>query len=505
MTENKSDNAEAKGGDADVKLFTAFAALAIVGVIATLIFLMSNPPESERDAPPADYTKLQLGDFTFTERSGRLVPRAELDGKILVVGFVFTSCGVDCLIASKTMADVQEKLGEREDVQLVSLTIDPGTDNPEVLKKFAEKYEADRDGWLFLTGDKDEVADTLQSSFLAEDEYEGMVVPVHLPAGRLPLVSRIYLLDREGRIRESFDARKMTTPAAIVAAVETLNQQQPPPADLAERQPDHKAYVARGVIVEIAPDRAKARIKHEKIPGYMMAMTMNLNVRDAAELDGLTPGDEIDFKMAVSDTTHWIHELKPTGKHEQLPGETAKPAVSKPETKPADDSDASPPFPDFEFLSEDGKPVRFSDFEGKALAFTFIFTRCPLPDFCPRMSNRFKETRKLLQDAADGPKNWQFLSLSFDPEHDTPEALKIHAIIHRGKEPAGWTFAVASNETLAKLAPMCDLQFAKGNGTINHNLRTIVLDTKRRVHRVIGGNEWTAEELAKSMTEAAGK
>ncbi len=503
MSDAPQDKSGNENEGADVKLFTAFAALAIVGVLASLIFLLSSPPESEKDAPPADYTTLQLNDFTFTERSGRLVPRSELDGKILVVGFVFTSCGVDCLIASETMAQVQSKLGEREDVQLVSLTIDPGTDNPEVLKEFAEKYEADRNQWLFLTGEKDDIMETLKTSFVVKDEHDGMVVPVHLPSGRLPLVSRIYLLDREGRIRESYDARKQTTPAAIVAAVEKLNQEQPPPPDLAERQPTYKSYATRGVIMDIGPDRKKATIRHEKIPSYMQAMTMHLNVQDANELANLNPGDEITFLLSVSDETHWIHELKPTGRREQVDGKSDKESAAT--TEEPDPADNIPPFTDFEFLSEEGKPVRFSDYEGKAVAFTFIFTRCPLPDFCPRMNNRFGETRKLLMNTEDAPDNWQFLSISFDPKNDTPQVLKTYAGFYREQNPDRWLFAVASKETLDKLAPMCDLQFAQENGTIAHNLRTIILDTKRRVHRVLGGNEWTAEELAKSIKEAAGK
>ncbi len=504
MSETEPDKTPDESESADVKLFTAFAALAIVGVLASLIFLLSSPPEGEQTAPPADYTTLKLGDFTFTERSGRLVPRSELEGKILVVGFVFTSCGVDCLIASETMAQFQSKLGEREDVQLVSLTIDPGTDNPEVLKKFAEKYEADRNRWLFLTGDNDDIMDTLKTSFVAADEQDGMVVPVHLPSGRLPLVSRIYLLDREGRIRESYDARKQTTPAAIVADLDKLNQEQPAPPDLTERQPTHKTYATRGVIMEIQPDRKKATIRHEKIPSYMQAMTMHLNVQDTNELNDLAPGDEITFKLSVSDNTHWIHELKPTGRRENVAAKSGDEPAPKTEPEP-DPSDQIPPFTDFEFLAETGKPLRFSDYEGKAVAFTFIFTRCPLPDYCPRMSNRFSETRKLLREAGDNPQNWQFLSISFDPENDTPEVLKNYAGHYRNQDDDRWLFAVASKETLDKLAPMCDLQFAQENGTIAHNLRTIVLDSRRRVYRVLGGNEWTAKELAKSMKEAAEK
>jgi protein SCO1/2 len=160
--------------------------------------------------------------------------------------------------------------------------------------------------------------------------------------------------------------------------------------------------------------------------------------------------------------------------------------------------------PDATFLGENGRVVKLSDFSGKALAFTFIFTRCPLPDFCPRMNRQFQGARKLLQARANGPANWQLLSLSFDPEHDRPDALARHARIYRGADSDRWLFAVVPTNVLASLAAQVDFHFTKDGGSLMHNLRTVVLDPHRRIYRQFTGNQWTAEELAQALVEASG-
>ena len=115
----------------DVKVFLGIGALMLIGFVGAMIFVLtrSEPPPPA----PALYTKLQLSDFSLVERSGRIVSRDELRGKIVVVGFVFTSCGIECKISGQTMANVQAMIGGREDVRLVSLTVDPQTDTTEVL------------------------------------------------------------------------------------------------------------------------------------------------------------------------------------------------------------------------------------------------------------------------------------------------------------------------------------------------------------------------------------
>jgi protein SCO1/2 len=148
--------------------------------------------------------------------------------------------------------------------------------------------------------------------------------------------------------------------------------------------------------------------------------------------------------------------------------------------------------------------VRFSDFRGKALAFTFFFTRCPLPDYCPRMNNNFKEARALLLSQPNTPTNWQFLCVSFDAEFDKPAHLANYAKMFRGDDEGRWLFASASPDALAELAPRLDLKVAREAGSFSHNLRTVVLDPQGRVHKQFDGNEWTPRQLADALLQATG-
>jgi protein SCO1/2 len=160
--------------------------------------------------------------------------------------------------------------------------------------------------------------------------------------------------------------------------------------------------------------------------------------------------------------------------------------------------------PDAEFTSELGQEIHFSDFRGRAVAFTFFFTSCPLPEYCPRMNKNFFEARKILLADSNAPANWQLLSISFDSAVDQPLVLASYAGIYRGLNPAHWLFAVASTNTLAALAPKLDLNVWRENGGLSHNLRTVVLDAGGKIFKQFDGNDWTPAQLAEAI-RAAGK
>jgi len=159
--------------------------------------------------------------------------------------------------------------------------------------------------------------------------------------------------------------------------------------------------------------------------------------------------------------------------------------------------------PEARFTDENRQTFTWKDLQGRAVAFTFFFTRCPLPDFCPRMNQNLAATRRILLSNATSPTNWILLSLSFDPDFDRPEVLRAHGRTYRGEDPRNWLFAVADAETLRFLAPRIDLRLAREGGSISHNLRTVVLDTTGRISRQFDGNRWTAAELAAAVAEAA--
>ncbi len=255
------------------------------------------------------------------------------------------------------------------------------------------------------------------------------------------------------------------------------------------------SYAVRGVVQEIPADKKHATIKHEKIPGYMAAMTMDFSVKDTNALNGISAGDQITFNLVVTDNDDWIEKIAIVGKTNVA----ALPSwrVVESELKVGDT------LPDYEFTGEDGNTFHFADFRGSAVAFTFFFTSCPLPEFCPRMNKNFAEARKILLVDTNAPANWELLSISFDPAFDKPEIISGYAHFYRGDDTNRWRFAVATTNTLAELAPKVDLSFWRENGSISHNLRTVVLNAAGKISQQFDGNSWTPQELAEAITAAA--
>jgi protein SCO1/2 len=257
-------------------------------------------------------------------------------------------------------------------------------------------------------------------------------------------------------------------------------------------------YDARGVIQQVAPDRRSATIKHEKISDYMGAMTMDFPVKDTNELNHLGPDDEVTFQLAVTETNDWIQNLHFVAHHvSDVTNNVFTFHEVTAELKPGD------ALPDYEFTGEDGRTFHFSDFRGSTVAFTFFYTSCPLPDYCPLMNRNFAEARKLILAQTNAPANWELLSISFDSDFDKPEILSGYGNFYRADDTNRWMFAVASTNTLAGLAPELDLHFWREAGTISHNLRTVVLDGTGKIYCQFDGNDWTPEALADAIIKAA--
>jgi protein SCO1/2 len=260
-------------------------------------------------------------------------------------------------------------------------------------------------------------------------------------------------------------------------------------------------YQVKGVIKELYPDRKKVKIAHEDIPGYMEAMTMMLDVRDARELAGLQGGDSVSFRMLVTDDDGWIDQLKKLdGPRTPLPSEPPSFRRVR-EVEPLAVGDK---LPEYSFTNTAGRVVKLSDYRGKAIALTFIFTRCPFPTFCPRLSTSFADTQAKLKAAPGGPTNWVLLSLTIEPEFDTPERLKVYGDLYKA-DPKHWEFLTGDLIDITAIGEQFGLQFwrANPNEPINHNVRTVVVDTTGRIQWVTPENEWKPEGLAEQITKAA--
>jgi protein SCO1/2 len=256
-----------------------------------------------------------------------------------------------------------------------------------------------------------------------------------------------------------------------------------------------KSYPVTGEVEKIAPDRHTATIHNQEIPGYMDEMTMDFSVQNTNELNGISPGDNIKFILVVAKNDDWIESIRRTGHTTEVVTNT--PAVMTSELGRGD------LLPDGGLTAEDGRNIHFTDFRGQALAFTFFYTRCPLPNYCPLMNRNFATARDLICSTSGAPTNWEFLSISFDPQDDAPEVLTTFGGFYRHGNPSHWLFAAAPTKTLASLAPALDLMVIPQGNTISHNLRTVVLDPQGRIYRQFDGNQWTPQQLAEAILTAA--
>ena len=260
------------------------------------------------------------------------------------------------------------------------------------------------------------------------------------------------------------------------------------PVAVTTTPPTVTTYEVKGVLQEVLADGSRAVIAHEKIAGYMDAMTMEFDVREAAEMAGFAPGDVLTFRLSVTDSHGWIGRLRKVGH-----------TTPTPPAAPANTLPPGTPLPDCALTDARGQARRLSEFRGRALAFTFIFTRCPFPDYCPLMNRHLGAVQNAL--AADAATNWQLLSLSFDPDYDTPERLAKYAEQYR-PDAAHWTFATGRAEDVRQLGADFGLAISDQGTALNHNLRTVVVDAAGRVQKVFTGNAWTADELIAEMRRA---
>jgi len=262
----------------------------------------------------------------------------------------------------------------------------------------------------------------------------------------------------------------------------------PGPAAAATARYDH----VHGVLQRVDRKTGEATITHEAIPGYMDAMTMSFAVRPAADADRLRPGDKLVFRLCVTADHAWIEDVRRL-ETAALPPSSAMPV-------PTHERDIGETLPDIDLLTQRGEKIRLADFRGRVLALTFIYTRCPLPTYCPLMNRNFQSAQALLDRMAPEA-NGQFLSISLDPDHDSPAVLTAYAKNY-GANPLRWTFASADDGALRSLGDGVGLEFSRGPGPIAHNLRTVVIDASGRIRRIFRGNAWTPQELAAALRAA---
>jgi protein SCO1/2 len=247
-------------------------------------------------------------------------------------------------------------------------------------------------------------------------------------------------------------------------------------------------------------DGRTVTIEHEAITNYMAAMTMPFRASNPKELADLHPGDQVSFRLQITETDSWIDQIRKTGIHNAITTNAAVPEIASPAT-----NSARHPLFAYKFTNELGQAVSLNQFDGQALAISFIFTRCPIPNFCPRLSKNFEEAEKKLSQSPNAPTNWHLLSVSFDPEFDTPAVLKNYAEQYN-YDPQHWSFLTGPGDKIEELARLSGVTFQKDGQFYNHNFRTLIIDAAGNLQMVfpIGGNlsDAIADELLKGAAVA---
>jgi protein SCO1/2 len=263
----------------------------------------------------------------------------------------------------------------------------------------------------------------------------------------------------------------------------------------------YKVYKLRGKVVSTDAAKGEATLDHEAIPGLMEAMTMPYKLKDPTILGELHPGDVITADVLVSADPNADYLLD----HIVVVGQ------AKPDTKPPVSYHVPAPgdaTPDFKLRNQDGRQIHLSQFKGKALLVTFIYTRCPSPEFCPRVTRNFAEVEKQLAASPALYARTHLLSVSFDPEHDTQERLRAYGATYIGSDAkdafAHWDFAVPEKPVLAEMAKWFDLGMTgEADGSITHTLSTTLIGPDGKVARFYPGNEWTAEQVFADVRQVA--
>src|ERR1700728_682024 len=262
-----------------------------------------------------------------------------------------------------------------------------------------------------------------------------------------------------------------------------------------------KRYPFKGKVISVDKNAGTANIDNEPIAGFMDAMIMPYTSKPTFTLDHLQPGDTIaaDVVVQAADNKYWLENVKVIG-HSETPA--AKPTATMHIPAPGDD------VPDFHLINQNGKRISLHQYRGQTLLLTLIYTRCPFPDFCPRVSHEFTAIdHQLRADPAHYGKT-HLLSISFDPANDTPKVLRAYGFsCARSKDPAlftHWEFSAIPAEELPDFANYFALTHKEEGGQITHSLSTAVISPDGKIFKWYHGADWQASDLLQDIAAAGG-
>ena len=258
---------------------------------------------------------------------------------------------------------------------------------------------------------------------------------------------------------------------------------------------DEKRFDLKGKVVAVERDKHLVTISHEAVKDFMPGMTMPFMLPDEATLGYLATGDDITATLVVDGGQSWLENVTIT---RQSTDPSATTGIT--EAKEGDE------VPDYTMVNQDAKDIRLNNFRGKALLLTFIYTRCPLPEYCNLMSTNFAEVDRQLQKEPDVYSKTHLLSITIDPDYDTPKVLRSYGAAHteryQNETFEHWDFASGTKDQIKGVAQFFGLRYFQGSDQIVHGLRTVIIGPEGKVVKVYRDNQWKPEEAVTVMKSA---
>jgi protein SCO1/2 len=257
-----------------------------------------------------------------------------------------------------------------------------------------------------------------------------------------------------------------------------------------EKSLPQQRFEVQGKVVAVDKRGGMVILAHEAIQGYMGAMTMGFVLKDQWAFDVLKEGQTVRATLVVQGENAWLEGIVITA--EAVPVDTTR--------APAEAVHPPPPgaeVPDFPLINQDGKRIHLHQYRGKALLLTFIYTRCPLPDYCPLLSRNFAKILEQLRSDPSLAASTHLLSISIDPEYDTPAVLRRYGLDCAGKSSPfeRWEFASGSPEQVRKVAEFFGLSYWSERGQIVHALVTALIGPDGKVRKIYPGNQWQPADV----------
>jgi protein SCO1/2 len=254
-------------------------------------------------------------------------------------------------------------------------------------------------------------------------------------------------------------------------------------------------FEVRGKVVAVNKDERTVTVAHEEIPGYMAAMTMSYRLKDQWAFDVLKPGQAIHATLVVDNDHAWLEGIVIAG--QPKPESTSLAPLGSAE------SPLGSPVPDFQLVNQDGQRIHLHQYHGKALLLTFIYTRCPLPDYCPLMSKNFAQLTQELRSNMALATSTHLLSVSIDPDYDKPSVLRSYGMAYIDKTSAspfqGWEFVSGTPQQVRQVAEFFGLSYSNEQGQIVHSLVTALIDPDGKVRKLYRGNQWQPADVVADL------